>query len=64
MQQPESYLGHVDKLFHEHGKLVSDSTGKFLREFMRAFAHWVERSDLRASASDAPRQARASVASG
>ena len=26
MQQPEAYLGHVDKLFGEHGKLVSDGT--------------------------------------
>jgi chromate reductase, NAD(P)H dehydrogenase (quinone) len=64
MQQPEVYLGHVDKLFDEHGKLVSDNTGKFLREFMRAFANWVERFDLRASASDALRQARASAATG
>jgi chromate reductase, NAD(P)H dehydrogenase (quinone) len=42
MQQPEAYIGHVDKLFGEHGKLMSDGTGKFLREFMQAFANWVE----------------------
>jgi chromate reductase len=41
MQQPEAYVGHVDKLF-EHGKLVSDGTRKFLEEFMQAFANWVE----------------------
>jgi chromate reductase len=42
MQQPEAYLGHVDKLFDEHGKFVSDGTGKFLQAFMQAFAKWVE----------------------
>jgi chromate reductase len=63
MQQPEAYLGHVDKLFDEHGKLVNDGTGKFLREFMLAFANWVEKVDPRASASDRSRQARASAAS-
>src|ERR1700681_4360584 len=42
MQQPEVYLGHADKLFDEHGKLVSDGTGKFLQQFMQAFANWVE----------------------
>src|ERR1700730_14021993 len=42
MQQPEAYLSHVDKLFDEHGKLVSDGTGKFLQGIMQAFANWVE----------------------
>jgi chromate reductase len=42
MQQPEAYLGHADKLFDEHGKLVSDGTSKFLQAFMQAFANWVE----------------------
>jgi chromate reductase len=42
MQQPEAYVGHADKLFDEHGKLVSDGTCKFLQEFMQAFAKWVE----------------------
>ena len=42
MQQPEAYVGHVDKLFDEHGELVSDGTRKFLEEFMQAFASWVE----------------------
>jgi chromate reductase len=62
MQQPEAYLGHVDKLFDEHGKLAGDGTRKFLREFMQAFANWVE--TIRPSASDGLRQARASAASG
>ena len=42
MQQPEAYVGHADKLFDEQGKLVNDGTRKFLREFMLAFANWVE----------------------
>jgi chromate reductase len=42
LQQPEAYVSHVDKLFDEHGKLVSDGTRKFLQEFMQAFANWVE----------------------
>jgi len=42
MQQPEAYVGHADKLFDEHGKLVNDGTRKFLQEFMQAFAKWVE----------------------
>jgi len=42
MQQPEAYVGHADKLFDEHGKLVNDGTGKFLQAFMQAFANWVE----------------------
>jgi chromate reductase, NAD(P)H dehydrogenase (quinone) len=64
MQQPEAYIGHVDKLFDEHGELVSDGTGKFLREFMQAFANWVETIRSRGSVSDGLRQALASVASG
>jgi chromate reductase len=42
LQQPEAYISHVDKLFDEHGKLVSDGTGKFLQQFMQAFANWAE----------------------
>ena len=42
MQQPEACVSHVDKLFDEHGKLVSDGTRKFLHGFMQAFANWVE----------------------
>src|ERR1700726_2030961 len=42
MQQPEAYLSHVDKLFDEHGKLVSEGTDKFLQQIMQAFANWVE----------------------
>ena len=43
MQQPEAYIGHADKLFDEHGKLVNDGTRNFLQQYMQAFANWVER---------------------
>jgi len=42
MQQPEGYIGRVDKLFDEHGQLTGDGTRKFLQEFMQAFANWIE----------------------
>jgi chromate reductase len=67
MQQPEAYIGHADKLFDEHGKLVNDGTRKFLQAFMQAFSNWVEtvRSQGEcASASDGVRQARATAVSG
>jgi chromate reductase, NAD(P)H dehydrogenase (quinone) len=41
MQQPEAYVGHVDKLFDEHGRLTSEGTRKFLQEFMQALANWI-----------------------
>jgi chromate reductase len=64
LQQPEAYLSHVDKLFDEHGKPVSDGTRKFLQGFMQAFAKWVETFRSEASVSDGLRQARASAVSG
>ena len=64
MQQPEAYVGHADKLFDEHGKLLSDGTRKFLQGLMQAFANWVETIRSQAGASDGSRQARASAASG
>ena len=42
MQQPEAYIGRVDKLFDEHGKLTGDGSRKFLQDFMQVFANWVE----------------------
>jgi chromate reductase, NAD(P)H dehydrogenase (quinone) len=38
VQQPEAYVSHVDKLFDEHGELVSDGN----RKFLQAFVNWVE----------------------
>jgi chromate reductase len=41
LQQPEMYLGHVDKLFGADGKLANDGTRDFLRKFLDAFAAWI-----------------------
>jgi chromate reductase, NAD(P)H dehydrogenase (quinone) len=34
----EAYIGGADKLFDAEGKLVSDGTRKFLKDFMHAFS--------------------------
>jgi chromate reductase len=64
MQQPEAYLGHVDKLFDVHAKLASDGTRKFLQAIMQAFASRAETIVSQGSPSYALRQARASAAAG
>ena len=43
MQQPEVYLGGVDKLFGPDGKLANPSTKEFLGKVMQAFAVWIEK---------------------
>ena len=43
MQQPEAYIGGVNKLLGEDGKVAKPETKQFLGEFMQAFAAWVER---------------------
>ena len=43
MQQPEAYIGGVDKVFDDHGRLVVDSTRAHLERYMGAFAHWLAR---------------------
>ncbi|HEY0231994.1 MAG TPA: NAD(P)H-dependent oxidoreductase [Dokdonella sp.] len=47
MQQPEAYIGGIDKLFDEAGTLASDSTRGFIEKYLQAYAAWVER-NLRA----------------
>jgi chromate reductase len=42
MQQPEAYIGGAAKLFDESGNLTNDSTREFLRNFVNAFAKWIE----------------------
>jgi chromate reductase len=64
LQQPEAYLGRVDKLFDEHGKLANDGTHKFLQDFMQAFANWVETLRSSAGAPDGSRQTLVSAAAG
>ena len=41
LQQPEAYIGGVDKLFDTSGRLSNDSTAEFLQKFMSAFAAWI-----------------------
>lgn len=53
MRQPEAYIGHAEKLFDEHGKLVNGGTQKFLQDFMQVFANWVETLHLKVITSDA-----------
>jgi len=42
MQQPEAYIGGVDKLFDPSGNLTNESTREFLKKFVDAFAAWIE----------------------
>ncbi len=41
LQQPEAYIGHVNTLLDEDGKLINEGTEKFLADFMTAFARWI-----------------------
>jgi chromate reductase len=43
MQQPEAYIGNCAGLFDELGMLTNESTRKFLKGFLDAFAAWIER---------------------
>lgn len=43
LQQPEAYLGGADKLFDASGKLINDSTRKFLETFLGRYAELVAR---------------------
>lgn len=43
MQQPEAYIGGVDKLFDAEGKLSNPSTREFLAKIAQAFAAWIEK---------------------
>jgi chromate reductase, NAD(P)H dehydrogenase (quinone) len=42
MEQPETYVSHVDKALDENGK-VNERAREFLSNFMAAYAAWVER---------------------
>jgi len=41
LQQPEAYIGGVDKLLDKEGKLSSESTRKFLVQYLEAYSAWV-----------------------
>ncbi len=42
MQQPEAYIGGATNLFDKEGNLTSETTRKFFKDFMEAFAAWIE----------------------
>jgi chromate reductase len=42
LQQPEMYLGSVGDWFDEAGKVKSENTRAFLRQFAAKFADWIE----------------------
>jgi chromate reductase len=41
LQQPEVYLSGVDKMLDQNGRLSSDSTRKFLSQYLDAYSAWV-----------------------
>lgn len=43
MQQPEAYVGNAAKLFNETGELVDETSRKFFKSFIDAFAAWMDR---------------------
>ena len=50
MQQPEAYIGGAARLFDPQGQLADENTRTFLRDFMTAFASWVEANARRKAA--------------
>jgi chromate reductase len=42
MQQPEAYLGGVGNWFDDAGNLVNESAQALLKNYIEAFARWVE----------------------
>jgi len=43
MQQPEAYIGWVDKLLGPAGELANAATRQFFEQFLRSFEAWVRR---------------------
>ncbi|HZO22550.1 MAG TPA: NAD(P)H-dependent oxidoreductase [Steroidobacteraceae bacterium] len=43
MQQPEAYIGGIDKLLDSAGQISSASTRALLEQFLRSFEAWVRR---------------------
>ena len=42
MQQPEAYIGGAAELFDAEGNLINDRTRELMRQFMAAFAAWID----------------------
>jgi chromate reductase len=42
LQMPEAYVGGAAKLFDDNGKLVNEGTRTFAKNFIDAFANWIE----------------------
>lgn len=42
MQQPEAYIGHAGDLFDNNANIIKEDTLKFVRQFIEAYAKWVE----------------------
>jgi chromate reductase len=43
LQQPEAYIGGVDKLFDASGEFTNPATKQFCVQFLRAFDAWIAR---------------------
>ncbi len=43
MAQPEAYVGNAMALFDENGKLKSEDTEKFFKDYMNALSKWFEK---------------------
>jgi len=43
MQQPEAYVGHVDRVIAAGGQFTEESTRAFLTSFVSAFERWISR---------------------
>ena len=43
MQQPEAYVGNVQGLLDDDGRLTNEGTRDFLKTFADAFADWIEK---------------------
>ena len=50
LQQPEAYIGGAADLFDAQGNLAKESTREFMRNFLTAFAAWIERNATASSA--------------
>lgn len=42
LQQPEAYIGGINKMMDEQGKIADEGTKKFLKQFIDTYANWVE----------------------